>query len=207
MLADSDLHLEICTRSGYTAEVSSAFGVLWAKYLYPDGFSPKSLAALSFLRTLNTANSTAADQSLLFTSHSIMKLFISSCIGATFAYLTLAQAPYYLDITPPKGKTLDAPPRLGLGTWYMRGNTSESIAAAIQLGYRHIDCAKIYGKDCLLCDAVEIVTYGSSGNQREVGAGIALGLKRSGLTRQDIWVTSKLWNSEYFFFSSGRKQL
>jgi diketogulonate reductase-like aldo/keto reductase len=83
-----------------------------------------------------------------------------------------------MDITPPKGTPLNGPPRLGLGTWYMRGNTSESVASAIQLGYRHIDCAKIYG------------------NQAAVGRGIAQGIKRAGISRSDIWVTSKLWNSE-----------
>jgi len=72
-----------------------------------------------------------------------------------------------------------SPPRLGLGTWYMRGNTTEAVAHAIELGYRHIDCAKIYG------------------NQRAVGAGIAAGIKQAGITRKDIWVTSKLWNSDH----------
>jgi alcohol dehydrogenase (NADP+) len=95
-----------------------------------------------------------------------------------FASIALAQAPKFLPITPAKGTVLDAPPRLGLGTWYMRGNTSEAIAEAIVLGYRHIDCAKIYG------------------NQRQVGIGIANGIKRAGITRNDIWVTSKVWNSE-----------
>jgi alcohol dehydrogenase (NADP+) len=90
----------------------------------------------------------------------------------------VAQAPKFLPITPVKGTLLDSPPRLGLGTWYMRGNTSEAIAAAIELGYRHIDCAKVYG------------------NQRAVGIGIVNGIKRAGITRKDIWVTSKLWNSE-----------
>ena len=108
-----------------------------------------------------------------------MQLLKTICSGAAFASLALAQqAPVYLDVTPPKGTPLDGPPRLGLGTWYMRGNTSESVAAAIELGYRHIDCAKVYN------------------NQKAVGAGIAQGLKRTGLTRADIWVTSKLWNSE-----------
>lgn len=61
----------------------------------------------------------------------------------------------------------------------MRGTTSDSVAHAIELGYRHIDCAQIYG------------------NQRDVGKGIADGIKRAGITRKDIWVTSKVWNSKY----------
>lgn len=102
-------------------------------------------------------------------------------LGSVFALASMAaaQAPYFLPKTPPKGTgPLESPPQLGLGTWYMRGNTSESVAHAIELGYRHIDCAKVYG------------------NQREVGRGIAQGLKRAGIERKDIWVTSKLWNTE-----------
>jgi alcohol dehydrogenase (NADP+) len=100
-------------------------------------------------------------------------------VQALLASVALAQnAPHFLDKTPAKGTVLDAPPRIGLGTWYMRGTTAEAVAAAIEHGYRHIDAAKVYG------------------NQRDVGKGIALGLKRTGLTRKDIWVTSKLWNSE-----------
>jgi alcohol dehydrogenase (NADP+) len=108
-----------------------------------------------------------------------MQFLTSLSFNTIFAQLTLAQVgPHVLPITPAKGTLLDGPPQLGLGTWYMRGNTSEAIAHAIVQGYRHIDCAKIYG------------------NQRDVGAGIALGIKRAGITRQDVWVTSKLWNSE-----------
>jgi alcohol dehydrogenase (NADP+) len=108
-----------------------------------------------------------------------MKFFTSLSVSIAFAQHVFAQVgPHFLPITPAKGTLLDGPPQLGLGTWYMRGNTSEAIAHAIERGYRHIDCAKIYG------------------NQRDVGTGIALGIKRAGLTRQDIWVTSKLWNTE-----------
>jgi alcohol dehydrogenase (NADP+) len=105
-----------------------------------------------------------------------MRFLTCSLLFASLAFAQ--QAPYFLEPTPPKGTVLDAPPRIGLGTWYMRGNTSEAVAAAIEHGYRHIDCAKVYG------------------NQRDVGKGIAAGLKRTGLSRSDIWVTSKLWNSE-----------
>jgi hypothetical protein len=111
--------------------------------------------------------------------HRYPNMKLSGFIYLGAAGTALAQAPKYLPITPAKGTLLDAPPRLGLGTWYMRGNTSEAIASAIELGYRHIDCAKVYG------------------NQRAVGVGIANGLKRANITRRDIWVTSKLWNSEY----------
>jgi alcohol dehydrogenase (NADP+) len=69
-------------------------------------------------------------------------------------------------------------PSLGLGTWYMRGtNATSAVSQAIVDGYRLIDNAYIYR------------------NEREVGAGINDGIKRAGIKREDIWVTSKLWNS------------
>lgn len=70
-------------------------------------------------------------------------------------------------------------PLLGYGTWALRENTSEAVSIAIQTGYRHLDCAKVYG------------------NEKEVGKGIEDGLAKSGIERESIWVTSKLWNEAY----------
>ncbi|KAL8706093.1 MAG: hypothetical protein Q9225_007982 [Loekoesia sp. 1 TL-2023] len=73
-------------------------------------------------------------------------------------------------------------PSLGFGTWNLdKSNASEAVSAALQAGYRHLDCATVYG------------------NQKEVGKGIADGLKKAGLNRSDIWVTSKLWNDHRFY--------
>ena len=70
-------------------------------------------------------------------------------------------------------------PSLGFGTWNLdRSNVSEAVSAALHAGYRHLDCATAYG------------------NQKEVGKGIAYGLKSLNLKRSDIWVTSKLWNDQ-----------
>lgn len=78
----------------------------------------------------------------------------------------------------PAPLTLAQMPLLGFGTWNLKGdNVSELVSFAIQTGYRHIDCAAAYG------------------NEELVGAGIADGLAKTGLRREDIWVTSKLWNS------------
>jgi diketogulonate reductase-like aldo/keto reductase len=91
----------------------------------------------------------------------------------------LAMAQEFMEVTPPKGTVLTSPPRLGLGTWYMtKPNTTEAIASAIELGYRHFDTAKVYA------------------NHKLIGDGIRLGLSRTGLSRSDIWVTTKLWNTE-----------
>jgi diketogulonate reductase-like aldo/keto reductase len=68
-------------------------------------------------------------------------------------------------------------PRLGLGVWQTRaGATCEAaVLAALEAGYRHIDTAAMYG------------------NERSVGAAI----KRSGIPREQIFVTTKLWNSDH----------
>lgn len=88
-------------------------------------------------------------------------------------------AQFTLPVTPPKGTPLDSPPILGLGTWGIEltgGNVTELIASAIETGYRHIDCAVYYA------------------NQKLIGPGIKEGLRRTGLSRSDLWITSKLWN-------------
>jgi len=63
-------------------------------------------------------------------------------------------------------------PPLGLGTWQIDGpDCADAVEDALALGYRHIDTARAYG------------------NEREVGEG----LKRAGLPRDEVWVTTKLW--------------
>ena len=72
-------------------------------------------------------------------------------------------------------------PLLGFGTWNLKisdSNTTVVVSYAIQTGYRQIDCAAIYG------------------NEVAVGKGIKDGLEKAGLKRQEIWVTSKLWNDQ-----------
>jgi len=70
-------------------------------------------------------------------------------------------------------------PLLGFGTWNLKHeDTPTAVSHAIQVGYRHIDAAAIYG------------------NERFVGKGIADGLHKAGISREDLWVTSKLWNDQ-----------
>ena len=78
-------------------------------------------------------------------------------------------------------------PQLGYGTWNL-ANASLGVSLAIQAGYEHIDAAAIYG------------------NQVQVGEGIRDGLARTGLDREDIWVTSKLWNAEYVGMESKKTE-
>lgn len=67
-------------------------------------------------------------------------------------------------------------PLFGLGTWQSKPNeVSAAVEYALKVGYKHIDTAAIYG------------------NEEEVGQGIA----NSGVARNDIFLTTKLWNSHH----------
>ncbi|KAL8832889.1 MAG: hypothetical protein Q9170_004691 [Blastenia crenularia] len=84
------------------------------------------------------------------------------------------------DFQQPLAITPSTIPLLGFGTWNLdKSNASEAVSTALQVGYRHLDCATIYG------------------NQKEVGKGIADGLNKTGLKRSDVWITSKLWNDHH----------
>jgi 2,5-diketo-D-gluconate reductase B len=67
-------------------------------------------------------------------------------------------------------------PAIGLGTWELRGRTcARLVEQAIKLGYRHIDTAQVYE------------------NEREVGEG----LRASGIKRDDVFVTTKVWTTHF----------
>lgn len=68
-------------------------------------------------------------------------------------------------------------PVFGLGTYLSGpGKKTEDIASyALEIGYRHIDTARFYG------------------NERDIGRAIA----KSGIPRNEIFVTTKLWNSDH----------
>jgi D-xylose reductase len=69
-------------------------------------------------------------------------------------------------------------PSLGLGLWKIdNASTAHMVVSAIEAGYRHLDAACDYG------------------NEREAGEGIRQAIARGLCSRQDLWVTSKLWNT------------
>jgi len=72
-------------------------------------------------------------------------------------------------------------PQIGYGTWQAKpGEVGDGVYEALKTGYRHLDLAKIYQ------------------NQREVGEGIKRALVDvPGLRREDIFITSKLWNNKH----------
>ena len=71
-------------------------------------------------------------------------------------------------------------PAVGLGIWKIdRPDTAQAVCDAIEVGYRHIDSASDYG------------------NEVECGEGIAAAIDKGLCTREDLWVTSKLWNTNH----------
>ncbi|KAI8959585.1 putative dihydrodiol dehydrogenase [Daldinia sp. FL1419] len=69
-------------------------------------------------------------------------------------------------------------PQIGLGTWHSEADkekTTHVVEYALDIGYDHIDGAHIYG------------------NENKVGKGVAW----ANIAREDIWITSKLWNDDH----------
>lgn len=69
-------------------------------------------------------------------------------------------------------------PSVGLGLWKIpKEDAANAVVEAIRAGYRHLDSACDYG------------------NELEVGQGIAKALDEGLCTREQLWITSKLWNT------------
>lgn len=76
----------------------------------------------------------------------------------------------------------DKIPAIGLGTFGSDRFTAEEIANAVKgaaaVGYRHFDCAQIYG------------------NEKEIGESLQE-ILTAGIDREEMWITSKLWNDSH----------
>jgi len=71
-------------------------------------------------------------------------------------------------------------PALGFGTLIPDAAVTKTATGdALEAGFRHFDCAERYG------------------NEREVGEALQVGLAAAGVAREDIFVTTKLWNTNH----------
>ena len=69
-------------------------------------------------------------------------------------------------------------PAVGLGLWKIDSkNVAQAVYDAIKTGYRHLDSAADYA------------------NEADVGQGIKRAIEDGLCTREELWVTSKLWNT------------
>ncbi|WCJ28354.1 NAD(P)-linked oxidoreductase superfamily protein [Euphorbia peplus] len=71
-------------------------------------------------------------------------------------------------------------PSVGLGTWQSDpGVVANAVTTAVKVGYRHIDCAAIYG------------------NEKEIGSALKKLFDDGVVKREEMWITSKLWCSAH----------
>ena len=80
-------------------------------------------------------------------------------------------------LTFQNGDKIDA---IGLGTWKSApGKVGDAVKTALKVGYRHIDCAAVYG------------------NEKEVSEALQQSFSEYDIKRKDVWITSKLWNTAH----------
>ncbi|MDJ0979215.1 MAG: aldo/keto reductase [Erythrobacter sp.] len=69
-------------------------------------------------------------------------------------------------------------PRVGFGLWKIpQGETASAVVEAVRAGYRHFDSAADYA------------------NEAQTGEGLAQAMAEGLVAREDLWITSKLWNT------------
>ncbi len=73
-------------------------------------------------------------------------------------------------------------PKIGLGTFgsdkYSGEQVAEAVLGAAEVGYRHFDCAAVYGNEPLIGKSLETII-------------------RGGIPRSELWITGKLWNDKH----------
>ena len=75
-------------------------------------------------------------------------------------------------------QSIESIPSIGFGLWKIANeNCANVVYEAVKLGYRHFDSASDYG------------------NEKEVGMGLKRAMEDGLCTREELWITSKLWNT------------
>lgn len=73
-------------------------------------------------------------------------------------------------------------PAVGLGTFgsdrFSGADIAAAVVGAVEVGYRHIDCASVYGNEHLVGQSLRTIMAG-------------------GVRREELWITSKLWNDKH----------
>ena len=98
---------------------------------------------------------------------------------------TFQIAPDAVDPTQIPTRTLSSGaqiPAIGLGTFgsdlYEGQEIAQAVIEAASVGYRHFDCAAVYGNENLIGQSLQTIM-------------------RGGIAREELWITSKLWNDKH----------
>jgi len=101
--------------------------------------------------------------------------FLHCCVVAFFAFLpaTMSRPNSSPTVTLNDGRQI---PQLGFGVWQIsEEQVVPAVLKALEVGYRHIDTAMIYGNE----------------------AGVGRAVRESGLPREEVFITTKLWNTDH----------
>ena len=125
---------------------------------------------LSLLRNTALIGTTSRKSIMKLSRLAIAPLLLTTASQARAAYSTK-------DLKTSSGAPI---PMIGIGTWQSDPEkVTDAVYSAIKAGYRHIDCAAEYG------------------NEVEVGKGINRAIEDGITKREDLWITSKLWNDRW----------
>jgi alcohol dehydrogenase (NADP+) len=119
----------------------------------------------------------SAHKSHKMSMQSLFSLFLLAPLTLATPSPLPSQSPIKPPTTPIPGIDI---PSIGLGLWNSLNSTAVStVSIALRSGYRHLDSASAYN------------------NEPSVGAGLEEALNSSKFSRSDIWITSKLWNTDH----------